>query len=133
VGILAAVEYLICENRQRSGIDIMFKHNLRAIQLAPPLECAVFRIVQESLINACRHSGGDFIRVELQESDDRLQIVVFDEGVGFDPAAVPEDRFGLRSIRERARLLGGKAEFQSAPGEGCRIIIELPLVPAAGE
>ncbi|MCC6126310.1 MAG: PAS domain S-box protein [Pirellulales bacterium] len=129
-GILAAIEYLVCEHRERSGIDIMFVHDLRAIRLAPPLESAVFRIVQESLTNACRHSGSDFIRVELNRADERLEIVVFDEGAGFDPAAVPEDRFGLRSIRERARLLGGEADIQSAPGDGCRIRAFLPLVLA---
>ena len=117
-GILAAVEYLICEHRERSGIDIMFKHNLQAVRLAPPLEIAVFRIVQESLTNACRHSGSDFIRVELNESGDRLQIVVFDEGVGFDPAAVPDDRFGLRSSRTAPACSAAKP-IESAPGEGC--------------
>jgi PAS domain S-box-containing protein len=129
-GILAAIEYLACEFRERSGIDIMFVHDLHAIRLAPPLESAVFRIVQESLANACRHSGSDFIRVELNRSDERLEIVVFDEGAGFDPAAVPEDRFGLRSIRERARLLGGEARVESAPGDGCRVRAFLPLVLA---
>ncbi len=69
--------------------------------------------------------------MELAESGDRLRIAVYDEGVGFNPAAVPDDRFGLRSIRERARLLGGKVEIQTAPGEGCLISVDLPLVPAA--
>jgi PAS domain S-box-containing protein len=130
-GIIAAVEYLICENRARSNIDVMFVHNLEAIRLAPPLESAVFRIIQESLTNAARHSQSDFIRVELNGSDDLLEIVVFDEGVGFEPASVPEDRFGLRGIRERARLLGGNVEIEASPGDGCRIRVELPLIPAA--
>jgi PAS domain S-box-containing protein len=132
-GILAALEYLVCENRERSGIDIMFRNNLKASRLAPPLESAVFRIVQESLANACRHSGGDFIRVELCQEENWLRVAVFDEGVGFDPANVPNDRFGLRSIRERARLLGGKAEIRSTPGDGCLVSVELPLVLKAGE
>jgi PAS domain S-box-containing protein len=132
-GILAAIDYLICEYREKSGIDIMFQHDLRAVRLAPPLESAIFRIVQESLANACRHSGSEFIRVELNDAAERLHVVVFDEGAGFEPAAVPEDRFGLRNLRERARLLGGAAEIQSAPGEGCRVCVELPLVPAASE
>lgn len=128
-GILAAVEYLVCEYRGRSEADIMFRHELRGKRFAPPLESAVFRIVQEGLTNATRHSRSDFIRVELNELDDRLQIVIFDEGVGFDPKAVPENRFGLRSIRERTRLLGGKLEIESSPGEGCTIRVELPFVP----
>jgi PAS domain S-box-containing protein len=132
-GILAAVEYLICENRERSGIDIMFRQNLKASRLAAPLESAVFRIIQESLANACRHSGSDFIRVELCEEENWLRVAVFDEGVGFDPANVPSDRFGLRSIRERARLLGGTAEIRTAPDDGCLVSVKLPLVLKAGE
>jgi PAS domain S-box-containing protein len=128
-GILAAVEYLVCEYRGRSEADIMFRHELRGTRFAPPLESAIFRIVQEGLTNATRHSRSDFVRVELNELDDRLQIVIFDEGVGFDPKAVPENRFGLRSIRERTRLLGGKLEIESSPGEGCTIRVELPFVP----
>jgi PAS domain S-box-containing protein len=130
-GIVAAIEYLVCEHRQRSGVEIMFLHNLHTTRLAPPVECAAFRIIQESLTNACRHSGSDFIRVELNESGECLEIVVFDEGRGFDPAAMSDERFGLRSIRERARLLGGSADIRSAPGEGCRVCVNLPLVPAA--
>jgi signal transduction histidine kinase len=130
-GIIAAVEYLICENRARSNIDVMFVHNLEAVRLAPPLESAVFRIIQESLTNAARHSQSDFIRVELNGSDDLLEIVVFDEGVGFELASVPDGRFGLRGMRERARLLGGNVEIETSPGDGCRIRVELPLIPAA--
>ena len=133
MGILSAVEYLVCENRERTGIEIMFQHDLTAIRLAFPLENNVFRIVQEALTNACRHSGSEFIRVELKETGERLHVAVFDEGVGFDPAAVSEDGFGLRGIRERARLFGGNVEIRTAPGEGCLIRVDLPLVVAAGE
>jgi len=133
LGILSAVEYLVCEHRARTGVEIVFQSNLQATRLAFPLENNVFRIVQEALTNACRHSGSEFIRVELKVAGERLHIAVFDEGVGFDPAAVPEERFGLCSIRERTRLFGGNVEIRTAPGEGCLIRVDLPLVVAAGE
>ena len=69
------------------------------------------------------------MRVQLVQVDDRIQICVQDWGVGFDPAKVAGDHFGLRGIRERARLLGGKATIESAPSEGTRIAVELPIVP----
>jgi signal transduction histidine kinase len=101
--------------------------------LVPPLESAAFRIVQEAVANACRHSRSPGVIVELIQRDDRLHIKVQDQGVGFDPNAVEETRFGLRSIRERARLLGGRAEIQSAPGSGTSISVELPVVLRADE
>jgi PAS domain S-box-containing protein len=132
-GIVEAIDYLVCENRERSGMQIDFHHDVRFKRLVPPLESAAFRIVQEAVANACRHSRSPGVIVELIQRDDRLHIKVQDQGVGFDPNAVEETRFGLRSIRERARLLGGRAEIQSAPGSGTSISVELPVVLRADE
>ena len=127
-GIVEAIDYLVCENRERTGMQIDFQHDVRFKRLVPPLESAAFRIVQEAVANACHHSRSPIVIVELVQRDDRLHIEVRDQGIGFDPNAVEETRFGLRSIRERARLLGGKAEIQSTPGSGTTISVELPVV-----
>ncbi|MBN2579576.1 MAG: PAS domain S-box protein [Pirellulales bacterium] len=127
-GVLQAVEYLVAEQRQRTGQEIVFKHDVRFRRLAPLLETAVFRIVQESLGNACRHSRSDFIRIELYQAAEQLHIKVVDEGVGFDPEKVAPERFGLRGIRERARLLDGQAVIHSQSGEGTTVHVILPLV-----
>ena len=92
------------------------------------MENAIYRIVQEGLTNACRHSKSPRIRVELVERDGLLQIKVQDWGEGFDPTRVEADRFGLEGIRQRARLLGGSARVESAPGQGTCLTVELPLV-----
>jgi PAS domain S-box-containing protein len=132
-GVVEAIDYLVCENRERSGTRIDFSHDVRFKRLAPPLESAAFRIVQEALSNACRHSLSPIVFVKLEQRGDQLHIEVRDQGVGFDPNAVGETRFGLRSIRERARLLGGKAEIISAPGSGTSIAADLPVVLRAEE
>jgi PAS domain S-box-containing protein len=132
-GIVEAIDYLVCENRERSGMQIDFHHDVRFKRLAPPLESAAFRIVQEAVSNACRYSRSPIVFVELAQRDEHLHIMVRDQGVGFDPNAVEESRFGLRSIRERARLLGGRAEILSAPGSGTSITVELPVVLPADE
>jgi signal transduction histidine kinase len=62
-----------------------------------------------------------------------LQITVSDQGIGFDPNSIEDTRSGLRSIRERARLLGGRAIIESAPGSGTSITVELPVVLQAEE
>ncbi len=132
-GIIEAIDYLVCENRERSGLQIDFLHDVQFKRLAPPLESAAFRIVQEAVANACRHSRSDIVVVEVTQRGDRLHIKVRDQGLGFDPNEVEESRFGLKSIRERARLLGGRAEIQSAPGSGTVIDVELPVVLRAEE
>ncbi|MGD0519349.1 MAG: ATP-binding protein, partial [Thermoguttaceae bacterium] len=80
------------------------------------------------LTNASRHSQSPKIRVELSQLENRVRLTVQDWGVGFDPHEVKGERFGLRGIRERVRLLGGAAEINSAPDKGTTIIVELPLV-----
>ena len=130
-GIVAAIHYLICESQQRGKPGVEFGQNVESRRYAPPLETAIFRIVQESLTNAQRYSESDTLRIDLVRSSDRLRLEVEDWGVGFDPDGVGESCFGLEGIRERARLLGGKAVIESASGKGTRITVDLPLVENA--
>jgi PAS domain S-box-containing protein len=126
-GIVAAIEYL-CSERQSGQSQIEFVERVQFRRLAAPLEVALFRIVQECLTNACRHSQSPNIRVELRQLENRVRLIVQDWGVGFNPQEVKGERFGLRGIRERVRLLGGTADIDSAPGKGTIITVELPLV-----
>ena len=127
-GIVAAIDYLICEVTQQCDLEVEFVRDLQVIRLAPPLETTVFRIVQESLTNVQRHSGSKRAKVSLTGNDDRLNLEVKDWGVGFEPEEVDESHFGLRGIRERARLLGGKAVVDTSLGHGTRIEVDLPLL-----
>ena len=128
LGIVAAVNHLINETARREEIEIEFVHRTYIKRLIPPLETAVFRIVQEALTNACRHSQSKKARVELVVRGDSVHATIEDWGIGFDPDRVEQKRFGLRGIRERAELFGGRAVVDSAPGKGARIKAELPLV-----
>lgn len=130
-GIVSAVEYLICEARERGGPEIELVEGLHSPRLAPPLESAIFRVVQETLTNACRYSQSPKVRVELRQEEGRIRIEVRDWGIGFEPGQISRNHFGLQGIRERARLLGGQAIIESAPGQGTRILVELPAVEAA--
>ncbi|MBN1908561.1 MAG: PAS domain-containing protein [Pirellulales bacterium] len=126
-GIVAAVDFLIHEAQSRERSEIEFFHHVRTERLPALLETAVFRIVQESLANACRHARSDRIRVGLKTDKDQIHVDIHDWGVGFDPNAVPIDRFGLRGIRERVRLLGGVFSLDTAPGRGTHLSVDLPL------
>ena len=130
-GVVAAVDYLISEQRQQGGPEIEFVHPADVDRLAAPLEGAVFRVVQECLTNACRYSRSAKVRVALTLAEGRVCIEVQDWGIGFDPAEVEGGHIGLGGIRQRAELLGGAAAIESAPGKGTRIRVELPFLPPA--
>jgi signal transduction histidine kinase len=93
-------------------------------------EVAIYRIVQQSLHNICRHSRAKHADIRLFRREERLHLEIEDRGIGFDPANVNEDRFGLQGIRQRARQLQGHAAIESAPGKGTRIIVNLPAADA---
>jgi len=126
-GIVAAIEHLVREVKDQADLEIEFHSNVARERLEPLLENAVFRIVQESLANARRHSGSDKLRIEVVKQVNVVRVEIRDWGIGFDPDNVKEDSFGLEGMRERARLLGGHAVVDSAPGKGTRIVVTLPL------
>lgn len=127
MGIVLAIEHLVNDYTTSGGPEIEFSHDLASGRLEPLLENALFRIAQESLANACRHSKSDRARIELAERDGLVRIATRDWGVGFEPQDVAEEGFGLDGIRERARLFGGHVLIDSLPGEGTSVVVELPI------
>lgn len=127
LGIADAIESLAVEARAFIP-RVDFHHHLGADRLEPPIETTIFRIVQESLSNARKHAEAQAVTITLDQPDqNHVCVVVRDDGIGFDPHHVPEDRFGLEGIRQRARLLGSEAEITSAAGRGTTIRVTLPL------
>jgi enoyl-CoA hydratase/carnithine racemase len=87
---------------------------------------------REALVNAAKHSGATSADLYTEVTPQRVAVFVRDRGAGFDPAAVPADRFGVRhSIEDRMRRHGGTAEVRSAPGEGTEVRLRLPATRAA--
>jgi two-component system, NarL family, sensor histidine kinase UhpB len=127
-GIVAAISHLVNEAKRQKGPKIEYLSDVEFDRLTPILENAIYRIVQEALANACRHGKSKKIRVELVQHGDQIRIEVRDRGVGFNLAVIDEGHFGVAGIRERARLLGGKAIIESEPGKGTRIVVKLPIV-----
>jgi len=130
-GIVVAISFLIHEHQHDGHPQIEFIRDVEFERLAPPLESALFRIAQESLANACRHARTDKIRIELVQTDHHVRLKVRDWGIGFSESEVKEEQFGLRGIRERARLLGGRVEIETAANRGTTIDVELPLIEPA--
>ena len=91
----------------------------------------VYRIVQEALANAARHSGAPVAHVWIGWRDGCLSVVVADEGRGFDPAPAMDPGIGLAGMYERAELLGGRLSIHSAAGRGTRVTLDLPVRSAS--
>lgn len=132
LGLEPAVLALI--DRVRGGgldvdghVELAHDHGNAAERLMAELETGVYRIVQESLTNAVKHGGAARATVEVLEHQQRVTVVVRDDGTGFDPEACT-DGFGLAGMRERAELLGGELSVHSAPGDGTTIDVVLPAV-----
>ncbi len=99
--------------------------------LEPTVTVEVYRIIQEALANAARHSGAPVAHTWISARNGRLSVVVADEGGGFDPAAAVDPGIGLAGMYERAELLGGRLSIQSAPGRGTRVTLDVPVRAAA--
>lgn len=127
-GVVDAIEYLVCETGKIGGLTIEFDADFPRIRLKPNLETTLFRIAQESLTNIRKHSQSSRAEVTLRRTDDRILLTIRDWGIGFDLQQVGRDRFGLRSIRDRAALFGGRTDIRSVIGEGTEVIAELPLL-----
>lgn len=131
LGLAASLQEL-CEGWQaRSGVDCRFHDTAGAAAgLDPELELVVYRVAQEALTNVMRHARARSARVLLAREGTTLALVVEDDGVGLPPAGERRG-LGLLGASERAAALGGTLALDGAPGAGTRVVLTLPLQPAA--
>jgi signal transduction histidine kinase len=131
LGLITALSSVCSELSRIHAVPITFSHNgLPAI--SPEIALCVYRITQEALSNAIRHSGAKSINVIVKSAGTGLSVEIIDDGRGFDPSAVAnKEGLGLVSIRERIRAADGSLDIDTKPGQGTRMKIVLPLTNAA--
>ncbi len=131
LGLPAAIRWIIKRQSPHSPFTITLEDAVHPEHVPLDIAMACFRIVQESLTNATRHSEASEVRIELAERNEQLHCTISDDGIGFDyqGGAGGEQGWGLGlfGIEERAQLVGGWARIDSRPGEGTRIEVRLPL------
>lgn len=101
-----------------------------AFPISSPLDHHLFRIAQEAIANAVKHAAAAVIQVELKYSEAGISLSILDNGCGFSPEDVLSHRmghFGLRSLRSRAKNIGGEVVISSEPGKGSLIKVEVPM------
>jgi signal transduction histidine kinase len=103
------------------------------VDLQPEREVLLFRVVQEAVTNALKHSQAEEVLVRLEARDGHLAVEIRDDGVGFDVQAAGVDplrkSFGLRDMQDRARVLGSELLIRSDPGHGTRVSLSVPREP----
>jgi len=129
--LAAALRALVDELDTRSPAPVYLEVSAESLQLPDDVALAMFRITQEALNNAIQHADASEIGVRLTQYPDRLRLTVTDDGQGIpggvDPARfVTQGHFGLAGMRERASMIGGKLDVQTAVDYGTAVILELP-------
>jgi two-component system sensor histidine kinase DegS len=127
-GLETAISHLVHEQRRHGGPKIKFDSDVQFKRLPSILENALYRIAQEALTNACKHSKSKKVKVTLAQEGQDVRLKVRDWGIGFDPDSAKEGHFGVEGIRQRVRLLGGRLTIESTPGSGTLVQVVVPIV-----
>ena len=124
-GLVAALRTHVRDFDRRGPARASFWADPRLGELSPDSQVVVYRVAQEALMNASRHSGAGHVEVSLEPCDSRVRLQVADNGSGF--AFADEGKgLGLDGMRERALLVGGTLEIDSRPGKGTTVRLEVP-------
>jgi signal transduction histidine kinase len=135
LGLPAALSWLARTLEQRTGLHVELNLSGLDERLDPEIETLVFRLVQEALTNVLRHAGVDRATVEVSRTAGLLQLRISDRGLGFDADATIVGReaaagSGLRGMRDRLELFGGRLELSSQAGQGTLVAAAVPLLEA---
>ena len=125
-GFRAAAEDLCERFDQTEDLTVVF-NGTSAERLPPNYELALYRVLQELLNNTIKYAGAQHVTVTLRTgSGGTTEFTYTDDGRGFDPASARGGGLGMRNIESRITVLAGQLDFQTAPGQGVRVIITLP-------
>ncbi len=128
-GLVPALEWQCRELARRHGVEIDVDAEEPSEDLPEQHKTCIFRVAQEALSNAARHSGAQRLRLSFQQSRVSVTLSVVESGCGFDAARIRG--LGLMGMRERVNRLGGSFQLSTQPGSGTRISVELPLAAEA--
>jgi signal transduction histidine kinase len=121
LGLIVALKSL-CREFCQLGLSTEFVHENCPGTMAKPVSLCLYRVVQEALHNVSKHAKANSAKVSLRGTSGRLEVIVEDAGVGFNPDEIrPVTGLGLSSIEERVKRAGGRITITSTPGFGTRV------------
>ncbi len=128
LGLVAALESLLHDLSQRTGIVVSFEADEAGLDFGEPLSSALYRIAQEALTNVARHAQATQVGVAMRIEEGRIVLAVRDNGKGFDPEAAGQRKsYGVLGIRERAHTLGGTARIVRLETGGMLVEVAIPV------
>ena len=126
-GLVATFGGYLAEYERQYGVVAEASLPEEELPLSTDQAIAIFRVMQEALTNARKHSGAEQVRVTLQRRAGEVVLRVEDNGRGFAPEETSPAHYGLVGMRERAQLVGGQLEIQGWPGKGARVVLRVPV------
>ncbi len=126
LGLIPTIKRLISDIEYEKGICLDLIILSKEELVSPLIRLTIFRIIQESLNNACKHSKAKNIKIKLDITKKRVAGLIEDDGIGFDISTRKKGSLGIGFMRERAELLDGKLNMESKKGEGTKVIFVLP-------
>ena len=128
LGLVSALKRFLADFQDKNGVIVDFEYSGNEQIYAPEIEVAVFRIIQECMNNVRKHSKASVVKVALEKAPLKINAVVKDDGIGFNvEEGLQSNRFGLKGMREWARLLGGDVKIVSSSKMGTRVSAVIPL------
>ena len=130
LGLQSAIRWYADRHLTARGISVRCEFDAPDRRFPAAFETAIFRVCQEAMSNIARHAHAESVLIQLSEGDGAIRIEIEDDGRGFEPKNVSHAErrhFGLMGIEERVEILGGKVKIDSAPGQGTRVRLEVPL------
>jgi two-component system sensor histidine kinase UhpB len=125
MGLVAALDSLR-HDLSPPHLSIAFCHHDVPAEIDQSIALCVFRVAQEALGNAVKHSDAAHVRVELTGEPSSVALTITDDGKGFDVECLPNAGLGLVSMRERVEAVGGALEIDATPGSGARLRVTVP-------
>ncbi len=125
LGLIPALKWQARESAKLTSMDVSVATELESDNLPDDYKTCIYRVVQEALNNCVRHSRATTVRIRVEQKEDRLLLIIQDDGQGFDVQQVKG--LGLLGIQERVTRLGGKSSVHSQPGGGTILTVELPF------
>ncbi len=132
IGLTEAIKVYVNNFMEHSNIACILALPKEELTLSVDQSLTIYRILQESLNNIVKHAQASRVEINFTYKEKMLLMEIRDNGIGFDPSIHKENSLGLLGIKERALMVGGKAKFRSALGEGVVVSISLPLAKLPG-
>jgi signal transduction histidine kinase len=131
LGLAPALNWMAEQSAGRGGFSVNFHHVRAQSRLAPDIETACFRIVQEALTNITRHAQAERVEISLRREGEEMVLSVQDDGLGFDIEGMRQRArqgasLGVLGMQERASLIGGQLSIRSVPGSGSTVQLTCP-------